>query len=145
VKAVVQRVSRARVTIGARVTGAIERGLLVLLGVGKQDTAEQVAWMADKIAGLRIFADKDGKMNRDLAAAGGAVLVVSQFTLYGDVTKGRRPSFVDAAPPETAVPLYEAFIAALRGRGLTVETGEFGAMMDVELVNDGPVTLLLER
>ncbi len=125
--------------------GAIDRGLLVLLGVGKQDTREQVEWMADKIAGLRIFADEDGKMNRDLSAVGGAVLVVSQFTLYGDATKGRRPSFVDAAPPELAVPLYEAFVAALRARGLGVETGEFGAMMDVELVNDGPVTLVLER
>ena len=144
-RAVVQRVSRARVTIGGRVAGAIERGLLVLLGVGKQDTPEHVTWMADKIAGLRIFADEDGKMNRDLAAAGGAVLVVSQFTLYGDVVKGRRPSFVDAAAPELAVPLYEAFIAALRGRGCTVATGEFGAMMDVELVNDGPVTLIVEH
>ena len=144
-RAVIQRVSRASVTIGGRPVGSIGRGLLVLLGVGKQDTPDQVTWMADKIAGLRIFADADGKMNRDLAAAGGAVLVVSQFTLYGDVAKGRRPSFVDAAPPEIAVPLYEAFIAALRGRGLTVATGEFGAMMDVELVNDGPVTLILER
>ncbi len=144
-RAVLQRVSRARVTIGGRVAGAIDRGLLVLLGVGKQDTREQVEWMADKIAGLRIFADEDGKMNRDLSAVGGAVLVVSQFTLYGDATKGRRPSFVDAAPPELAVPLYEAFVAALRARGLGVETGEFGAMMDVELVNDGPVTLVLER
>lgn len=144
-RAVVQRVSRASVTIGGRPAGAIGAGLLVLLGVGKQDTAEQVEWLADKIAGLRIFADDDGKMNRDLAAVSGAVLVVSQFTLYGDVAKGRRPSFVDAAPPETAVPLYEAFIAALRGRGLTVATGEFGAMMDVELVNDGPVTLIVER
>ena len=144
-RAVVQRVSRASVTIGGRTAGAIGAGLLVLLGVGKQDSTEQVEWLADKVAGLRIFADADGKMNRDLAAAGGAVLVVSQFTLYGDVAKGRRPSFVDAAPPETAVPLYEAFIAALRRRGLTVATGEFGAMMDVELVNDGPVTLVLER
>jgi D-tyrosyl-tRNA(Tyr) deacylase len=144
-RAVIQRVSRASVTIDGRLAGSIERGLLVLLGVGKQDTMEQATWLADKIAGLRIFADDDGKMNRDLAAAGGALLVVSQFTLYGDATKGRRPSFVDAAPPELAIPLYEAFIAALRGRGLTVATGEFGAMMDVELVNDGPVTLILER
>jgi D-tyrosyl-tRNA(Tyr) deacylase len=144
-RAVIQRVSRASVTIEGRTVGAIGAGLLVLLGVGKQDSAAQVEWMADKIVGLRIFADEHGKMNRDLAAAGGAVLVVSQFTLYGDVAKGRRPSFVDAAPPETAVPLYEAFIAALRQRGLKVETGEFGAMMDVELVNDGPVTLIVER
>jgi D-tyrosyl-tRNA(Tyr) deacylase len=144
-RAVIQRVSRASVTIDGRLAGSIERGLLVLLGVGKQDTMERATWMADKIAGLRIFADDDGKMNRDLAAAGGALLVVSQFTLYGDATKGRRPSFVDAAPPELAIPLYEAVIAALRGRGLTVATGEFGATMDVELVNDGPVTLILER
>ena len=116
----------------------------MLLGVGKQDTPGHVTWMAEKIAGLRIFADEDGKMNRDLAAAGGAVLVVSQFTLYGDVAKGRRPSFVDAAPPELAVPLYEAFVAALKGRGLTVATGEFGAMMNVELVNDGPFTIWLD-
>jgi D-tyrosyl-tRNA(Tyr) deacylase len=101
--------------------------------------------MADKVAGLRVFSDDAGKMNRDLAAAGGAVLVVSQFTLYGDVSKGRRPSFIDAAPPETAIPLYQGFIAALRARGLKVETGAFGAMMGVELVNDGPVTLILER
>lgn len=144
-RAVIQRVSRASVTIDGRLAGSIGRGLLVLLGVGQQDTMEQATWMADKIAGLRVFADDDGKMNRDLAAAGGALLVVSQFTLYGDASKGRRPSFVDAAPPELAIPLYEAFIAALRGRGLTVATGEFGAMMDVELVNDGPVTLILER
>ena len=144
-RAVIQRVSRASVTIDGRLAGSIGRGLLVLLGVGQQDTMEQATWMADKIAGLRVFADDDGKMNRDLAAAGGALLVVSQFTLYGDASKGRRPSFVDAAPPELAIPLYEAFIAALRGRGLTVATGEFGARMDVELVNDGPVTLILER
>ena len=144
-RAVVQRVSRASVTIQGRVTGSVGRGFLVLLGVGKTDGAAQVEWMADKIAGLRVFADDEGKMNRDLVAVGGAVLVVSQFTLYGDVSKGRRPSFIDAAPPETAVPLYEAFVAALRGRGLPVETGEFGAMMDVELVNDGPVTLVIDR
>lgn len=144
-RAVIQRVSRASVTINGRVTGSIGRGFLVLLGVAKTDGTAQVEWMADKIAGLRVFADNEGKMNRDLVAVGGAVLVVSQFTLYGDVSKGRRPSFIDAAPPETAVPLYEAFVAALRGRGLRVETGEFGAMMDVELVNDGPVTLVIDR
>lgn len=132
-------------TINGRVAGSIGRGFLVLLGVAKTDGTEQVDWMAEKIAGLRVFADDEGKMNRDLAAVGGAVLVVSQFTLYGDVSKGRRPSFVDAAPPETAVPLYQAFIVALRGRGLRVETGEFGAMMDVELVNEGPVTLVIDR
>lgn len=144
-RAVVQRVSRASVSINGRVTGSIGRGFVVLLGVAKTDGPAQVEWMAEKIAGLRVFPDEEGKMNRDLAAVGGAVLVVSQFTLYGDVSKGRRPSFVDAAPPETAVPLYQAFIATLRSRGLPVETGEFGAMMDVELVNDGPVTLVIDR
>jgi D-tyrosyl-tRNA(Tyr) deacylase len=117
----------------------------VLVGFAPADVPPQVEWMADKVAGLRVFADDEGKMNRDLAAVGGAVLVVSQFTLYGDASKGRRPSFIGAAPPEVANPLYEGFIAALRARGLRVETGEFGAMMDVELVNDGPVTLILER
>ncbi len=109
------------------------------------DTPEKVQWMADKIAGLRLFSDPEDKMNLALADVDGAVLVVSQFTLYGNAEKGRRPSFIDAAQPGTAIPLYESFIARLRSAGLTVETGEFGAMMDVELVNDGPVTLLLER
>ena len=109
------------------------------------DTREQVEWMAEKVSGLRLFSDADDKMNLALADVGGEVLVVSQFTLYGDAVKGRRPSFIDAARPETAIPLYEAFVAALRTKGLKVETGEFGAMMDVELVNDGPVTLWLER
>ena len=144
-RAVVQRVSRASVSVNGRVTGSIGRGLLVLAGFAPTDVPEQVEWMADKIAGLRVFADADGKMNRDLAAVDGAVLVVSQFTLYGDASKGRRPSFIGAAPPEVAIPLYQALIAALRNRGLRVETGEFGAMMDVELVNDGPVTIILER
>ena len=144
-RAVVQRVSRASVTIKGRVTGSIGRGLLVLVGFAPTDVPDQVEWMADKIAGLRVFADALGKMNRDLVAVGGAVLVVSQFTLYGDASKGRRPSFIGAAPPEVAIPLYQALIAALKGRGIRVETGEFGAMMDVELVNDGPVTIILER
>lgn len=109
------------------------------------DSAENVEWMAEKVSGLRLFADADDKMNLGLADVGGEVLVVSQFTLYGDAAKGRRPSFIDAARPETAIPLYESFVAALRAKGLKVETGEFGAMMDVELVNDGPVTLWLER
>ena len=109
------------------------------------DTKEQVEWMAEKVSGLRLFSDADDKMNLALSDVGGEVLVVSQFTLYGDSVKGRRPSFIDAARPETAIPLYEAFVAALRAKGLKVETGEFGAMMDVELVNDGPVTLWLER
>ncbi len=144
-KAVVQRVSRASVRVDGREVGAIGRGLLVLLGVARGDDPSKVAWMADKIAGLRVFADEEGKMNRDLASVGGEVLVVSQFTLYGDVSRGRRPSFVAAAPPEEAIPLYQAFVAALRERGLRVATGEFGAMMQVELVNDGPVTLVIER
>ncbi len=144
-RAVVQRVTRASVTVEGRVTGSIGRGLLVLVGFAPTDVPDQVEWMADKIAGLRVFADGEGKMNRDLAAVGGAVLVVSQFTLYGDASRGRRPSFIGAAPPEVAIPLYEALIAALRARGIPVETGEFGAMMDVELVNDGPVTIILER
>ncbi|MBI2071724.1 MAG: D-tyrosyl-tRNA(Tyr) deacylase [Gemmatimonadetes bacterium] len=144
-RVVVQRVSRAAVTINGRVTGSIGRGLLVLVGFAPVDLPDQVEWMAEKVTGLRVFADDEGRMNRDLAAVGGAVLVVSQFTLYGDASKGRRPSFVGAASPEVAIPLYEAFIAALRARGIPVETGEFGAMMDVELVNDGPVTLILER
>lgn len=131
--------------MGGRVTGAIGTGFLLLVGFTHTDTPAQLVWMADKIAGLRLFADADDKMNLGLTDAGGAVLVVSQFTLYGDAVKGRRPSFIDAARPDVAVPLYERFIALLRERGLTVATGEFGAMMDVELVNDGPVTLWLEK
>ena len=142
---VLQRVSRASVTVAGAVTGAIGCGYLVLVGFTADDTADAVTWMAEKIAGLRLFTDADGKMNLPLADVGGAVLVVSQFTLYGDARKGRRPSFVDAAPPEVAVPLYEAFLAALRATGLRVASGVFGAMMDVTLVNEGPVTLLLER
>ncbi len=144
-RVVLQRVARASVTVEGRVLGSIGRGFLVLVGFAPSDGPGQAAWMADKVAGLRVFADGEGKMNLDLAAVGGALLVVSQFTLYGDASKGRRPSFIGAAPPDVAVPLYEAFIAALRARSLPVETGEFGAMMDVELVNDGPVTLILER
>ena len=143
-RAVIQRVSRARVVVGDEVTGQIERGFLVLLGITHDDTDERARWLADKIVSLRIFEDADGKMNVDLASAGGAVLVVSQFTLYGDCRKGRRPSFVDAAPPEIAIPLYEAFINAIRAVGIRVETGWFGAMMQVELVNDGPVTLIID-
>jgi D-tyrosyl-tRNA(Tyr) deacylase len=142
---VLQRVSRASVTIDGRVTGAIGLGVCLLVGFTQADTADQVVWMADKVAGLRIFADADDKMNLSLGEVGGAVLVVSQFTLYGDASKGRRPSFVDAARPETAIPLYERFITDLRARGLDVKTGEFGAKMQVELVNGGPVTLVLER
>jgi len=138
-------VSRAEVRVGSRVTGRIGAGLLVLVGFTHSDAEEQVAWMADKIIGLRIFGDAEQKMNLGLADIGGSALVVSQFTLYGDAQKGRRPSFIDAARPEHAVPLYERFVALLRERGIPTETGEFGAMMDVELVNDGPVTLWLER
>ena len=140
-----QRVSRAEVRVGGRVTGRINQGYLLLVGLTHSDTTSQLEWMAEKIAGLRLFADADGKMNLGLSDVGGAVLVVSQFTLYGDSAKGRRPSFVDAARPEIAKPLYDRFVALLRERALPVETGEFGAMMDVELVNDGPVTLWLER
>jgi D-tyrosyl-tRNA(Tyr) deacylase len=144
-RVVLQRVSRGEVRVDGRVTGHIGRGFLLLVGFTHDDTGEQLAWMADKIVGLRLFGDAEGKMNLGLADVGGAVLVVSQFTLYGDAQKGRRPSFIDAARPEVAIPLYEQFLALLRGRGVPVETGEFGAMMDVELVNDGPVTLWLER
>jgi len=142
---VLQRVSRASVTIEGRTAGSIERGFCLLVGFTHTDTPAVCDWMAEKIAGLRLFSDAQGKMNVGLDEAGGAVLVVSQFTLYGDTTKGRRPSFIDAARPDVAVPLYDHFLQALRSRGLQVETGEFGAMMDVALVNDGPVTLILER
>ena len=132
----------------SRVTGKIGPGFLVLAGFAPTDTDAQLSWMAEKILGLRVFGDAEGKMNRDLADVGGGVLVVSQFTLYGDASKGRRPSFIDAAPPNLAMPLYEKFVATLREKAagkIPVDTGEFGAMMDVELVNDGPVTLILER
>jgi len=149
VRVVLQRVSRAAVLVEGRVTGSIGVGFLVLAGFAPSDTEDQLAWMADKVLGLRLFGDAEGKMNLALAEVGGALLVVSQFTLYGDARKGRRPSFIDAAPPEVAIPLYERFVALLRERGAAsgtrVETGEFGAMMEVELVNDGPVTLVLER
>lgn len=147
---VLQRVSRAEVRVRepnevARVAGAIDRGFVVLVGFTATDSAETVAWMAEKVLGLRVFADADDKMNLALADVGGALLVVSQFTLYGDAAKGRRPSFIDAARPEVAIPLYEKFLVLLAQSGTRVEKGEFGAMMDVELVNDGPVTIWLER
>ena len=144
-RVVLQRVQRAEVRVEGRVTGKVGPGFLVLAGFAPSDTEAQLTWMAEKILGLRVFGDAEGKMNRDIAEAGGGVLVVSQFTLYGDASKGRRPSFIDAARPEHAIPLYERFKSQLRRLGLTVESGEFGAMMDVELVNDGPVTLWLER
>ena len=144
-RVLLQRVSRAEVRVDGRVTGGIDQGLLVLVGFTHSDSDEKLAWMTDKIVGLRIFGDAEQKMNLALADVGGAVLVVSQFTLYGNAEKGRRPSFIDAARPEQAIPLYDRFVALLRERGVRTETGEFGAMMDVELVNDGPVTLWLER
>ncbi len=144
-RVLLQRVSRAEVRVGPRVTGRIDRGYLLLVGLTNADGENVLVWMADKIVGLRLFADADDKMNLALADVDGALLVVSQFTLYGDAEKGRRPSFVDAARSKVAVPLYERFVALLRERTARVETGEFGAMMDVELVNDGPVTLWLER
>jgi D-tyrosyl-tRNA(Tyr) deacylase len=144
-RVVLQRVRRASVTIAGAVVGRIEQGFCLLVGFTHNDSSDQVLWMADKVAGLRLFGDAEGKMNLSLADVGGAVLVVSQFTLYGDASKGRRPSFLTAARPEVAIPLYERFCAELRARGLTVATGEFGAMMEVEILNDGPVTLVLER
>jgi len=144
-RVVLQRVSRASVTIDGRTAGAVERGFCLLVGLTHGDTAATVDWMAEKVAGLRLFTDAEGKMNLALEDVGGAVLVISQFTLYGDTAKGRRPSFIDAARPEQAIPLYEQFVAALRGKGLQVATGEFGAHMLVEIHNDGPVTLILER
>lgn len=142
---ILQRVSSARVRVDDRVAGEIGEGLLLLVGFTHDDTVEQLAWMAEKVAGLRIFRDDEGRMNRSLDEVGGSALIVSQFTLYGDAQKGRRPSFIDAARPEAAIPLYDRFVLELRARGVPVQTGEFGAMMQVELVNDGPVTLFLER
>jgi D-tyrosyl-tRNA(Tyr) deacylase len=148
-RVLLQRVSRAEVRIrengATRTSGRIGRGFVVLVGFTATDDETKVAWMADKVAGLRLFADAEDKMNLALGDVAGAVLVVSQFTLYGDAQKGRRPSFIDAARPEQAIPLYENFKERLRALGLPVGSGEFGAMMDVELVNDGPVTLWLER
>jgi D-tyrosyl-tRNA(Tyr) deacylase len=143
-RAVVQRVSEARVRVDGQVVGEIARGLLVLLGVSGQDTAADVTYIASKIRGLRIFPDEQGKMNRSVDDIHGAVLLVSQFTLYGDARGGRRPSFIQAAPPDTAKALYEDAVRELRGAGLPVETGVFQADMQVELINDGPITLLLD-
>jgi D-tyrosyl-tRNA(Tyr) deacylase len=143
-RAVVQRVSRARVTVEERVAGEIGAGLVILLGVGREDSPEAAATMAEKVANLRIFEDDQGKMNRSLLDVKGGALVVSQFTLYGDARGQRRPSFISAAPPEQAAALYEAFSKALRGLGVTVATGVFQATMSVELVNEGPVTILLD-
>ena len=142
--AVVQRVERAEVRVAERTAGQIGCGLLVLLAVGPEDDADDARWLADKIAGLRIFGDAAGKMNLSLEEVGSSMLVVSQFTLYGDCRKGRRPSFIGAAGPDKAVPLYEQFINNVRALGINTQTGEFGAAMKVELVNAGPVTLILE-
>jgi D-tyrosyl-tRNA(Tyr) deacylase len=144
-RVVLQRVSKASVSIEGQPAGAIGRGFCLLVGLTHSDTETTVDWMAEKVAGLRLFSDAEGKMNLGLDEVDGGILVVSQFTLYGDAAKGRRPSFIDAARPEIAIPLYERFVDALRQRGLTVATGEFGADMQVEIHNDGPVTLILER
>ena len=143
-RAVVQRVSSARVAVNDEVVGAIERGFLILLGIAGDDTDADVIYTAQKVIGLRVFEDDAGKMNLALSDVGGAMLVVSQFTLYGDCRKGRRPSFIEAAPPELAERLYRAFVAEVRGQGIPVETGRFQAQMEVSLVNDGPVTLLVD-
>ena len=143
-RVLLQRVARAEVRVAERVTGRIGRGYLLLLGITHDDTEARAAKLADKVAGLRLFDDAEGRMNLALADVGGAALVVSQFTLYGDARKGRRPSFIAAARPEVAIPLYERYIALLRGHGVAVETGEFGADMQVDLLNDGPVTLMLD-
>ena len=144
-KAVVQRVSDAGVTVAGEAVARIGTGLVILLGVKKGDTEEAARWLARKCAGLRVFEDEKGLMNLSLGDVGGAVLVVSQFTLYGDCEKGRRPSFAEAAPPEVAETLYEVFVTTLRDEGISVETGRFQAKMLVEIANDGPVTLILER
>jgi D-tyrosyl-tRNA(Tyr) deacylase len=143
-KVVLQRVSEARVTVEGEVVGTIGNGLLLLVGVGQEDGESDLIWMADKLAGLRIFEDEAGKMNLSVEDVQGAILSVSQFTLYGDCRKGKRPNFMAAAKPELAESIYKQFNDRLRTRGLTVETGRFGAMMDISLVNDGPVTLILD-
>lgn len=143
-KAVLQRVTSGKVTIENRVTGEIGKGFVVLLGIHQDDTEAQGDFLAEKIVNLRVFEDEAGKMNRSLLDCGGEILLVSQFTLYADCSHGRRPSFIEAARPETAIPLYERMIQALRSFGIRVETGEFGADMQVEIENDGPVTILLD-
>jgi len=143
-RAVIQRVSKASVTVDGEVTGSIGRGLLVFLGVGREDTEKDIDFMADKIANLRIFEDADGKMNLSVSDIGGAVLLISQFTLFGDCRKGRRPDFTAAGPPDMANRLYEQTIAAVKTKGVPVETGVFAARMDIDSINDGPVTLILD-
>ena len=143
-RAVLQRVTRASVRVGGETVGEIGPGLVVLLGVARDDTDRDALYLVEKVLSLRVFVVAEGRMNLSLAEAGGALLAVSQFTLYGDARKGRRPSWFDAAPPELARPLYERFVAEAHARGARVETGSFQAMMEVELVNDGPVTILLD-
>ncbi|GMV67043.1 MAG: D-aminoacyl-tRNA deacylase [Candidatus Hinthialibacteria bacterium] len=143
-RVVIQRVQEASATVEGRITGEIGKGFLILLGIHRTDTAEEVDWMVSKVSQLRVFEDREGKMNLSLIDVGGAALVVSQFTLYADCRKGRRPSFIDAAPPELAVPLYELFCDRLKVEGIPVETGVFGAKMAVALVNDGPVTVIID-
>ena len=143
-RAVVQRVSRGQVTVNGEITGGIGTGLLVLLGIGRDDTETDAIYLSEKITGLRVFEDNRGKMNRSVQDVGGSVLAISQFTLYGDVRRGKRPSFDSAAPPEKARQLYEFFVQQIRAAGLHCETGRFQEMMDVELVNEGPVTILLD-
>lgn len=144
-RVLLQRVKRGSVTVAGEVVGSTGPGLVLLVGIGHQDGEQQLQWMAKKVAGLRIFEDEDGKFNNSILDVGGSALVVSQFTLYADVQKGRRPSFIDAAGPEHAEPLVERFAELLRAQGVPVETGQFGAMMLVEILNDGPVTIWLER
>lgn len=143
-RGVVQRVKRAKVTVDNEITGSIDRGILLLLSVEDNDDEKDLEYMCDKVVNLRIFEDEDDKMNRSLLDVGGSILVVSQFTLHGDVRKGRRPSFIAAARPDKAIPLYEKFIQKMKDRGLKTSSGKFGADMQVELVNDGPVTILLD-
>ena len=143
-RALLQRVSKASVSVDGETVGAIGPGLAILLGVGKSDTEKDSDWLAAKCAGLRIFEDDEGKMNRSLLDTGGEALIISQFTLCGDARKGRRPSYADAAPPETAIPLYEKFIAEIENCGIRVATGVFGAMMEVEIHNSGPVTIVVD-
>lgn len=144
-RVVLQRVSRAAVRIDGIVVGEIGQGLMLLVGFTHNDTSREVSWITEKLLGLRIFSDDEGKMNRSVTDVGGSILVVSQFTLYGDARKGRRPSFVAAARPDVAIPLYREFLSAFAASGIQVGAGEFGADMKVEIVNDGPVTLMLER
>ena len=144
-RVVAQRVQEARVEVDGEMVGAIDRGLLLLVGIGRDDSSDSIPWMARKVAGLRVFSDDEGKMNRSVRDVGGACLAVSQFTLYGDCTKGFRPGFSQAAPPEEGRTGFEAFVEALRSEGIPVETGVFQAEMQVSLVNDGPVTLTLEK